>query len=91
MTLGIIGMGIVTGASLALYLASPHQLIMKRPLPAPVLGWGGLAGLVLGLVLLLQWAGPATAVFIALTLAMLVLTVVPLAAAWLRRPKRHAR
>jgi len=89
--LGFLGMVIVIGASLALYLASPHQLVVKRTRPTQVLAWGGLAGLVLGLVVLLQWAGPATAVFIAVTLAMLVWTVVPLAAAWLRRRKEEAR
>ena len=81
------GFAIVIAAALALYAASPQQKLTDRPLPRRALGWGGLAGLLAGLATLLQWAGPATAVFIVLTLAPLVWTVVPPIAAWWRRPR----
>ncbi len=84
---GAVGMIVTIAAALALYAASPQQRLTARALPRHLLGWGGLAALLLGLVALLQWAGPATAVFIVLTLAPLVWTVVPPLAAWLRRPK----
>ncbi len=90
MTFGLAGMAVVVAASLALYLASPQQLAVRRALPRRVLGRAGAAGLVAGLFLLLKWAGPATAVFIALTLVMLVWTGAPMLAAWLRRPKGDA-
>lgn len=91
MNVAAIGMAIVIGAALALYAASPQQCLTTRNLPQTALGWGGLAGLAAGLIVLLQWAGPATAVFIVLTLATLVWTLVPPAAAWLRRPKGDAK
>jgi len=89
--LAISGMAIVLAASLALYLASPQQRLTKRAVPRAAYGWGGLTGLVVGLIVLWQWAGPATAVFIAMTLATLIWTIVPPAAAWLGRPKEEAR
>ena len=91
MIFGISGMAIVIAGSLALYLASPQQLLVKRTLPAPILGWTGLVLVFAGLGLLLQWAGPATAVFVAFTLAMLIWTVVPLLPAWLRKPKGESK
>lgn len=83
------GMLTVLVGALALYLASPQQKLARRPMPAA--GWTGLACLILGLVLLWQWAGPATAIFIAMTLATLAWTIVPPVVAWLRRPKEPAR
>lgn len=80
----------VAGASL-LYLASPNQRAIARALPGKSLAAGGGVLLVGGLALLLQWAGPATAVFIWLTLAMLVWSVAPPLAAWLRRAGGEAR
>ena len=71
-------------ASLALYLASPNQRLIDRSLPHRALGWSGLVFFVIGLVLVAQWAGSATSVFIALTAAMLLWSVLPLAIAWRR-------
>jgi hypothetical protein len=86
-----IGMATAVAAALALYAASPQQRLTRRNLPGAALGWGGLVGLAASLAILLQWAGPATAVFIMLTLATLVWTLVPPAAAWLRRPKGNSK
>lgn len=71
-------------SSLTLYLASPNQRLTGRELPRRALGWSGLALFATGLALLLQWAGSATSVFIALTAAMLLWSVLPLAVAWRR-------
>lgn len=78
------------GAS-ALYLASPNQRATARALPRTLLMLAGYALLIAGLIALLQWSGPATAVFIWVTVATLVWTLVPPIAAWLRQPKDDAR
>ncbi|MCB2060034.1 MAG: hypothetical protein R3E09_06120 [Novosphingobium sp.] len=83
--IAVLGGGVVmTGATL-LYLASSNQQLTKSPPPRRwPLAWAGVLALAFGLALILQWAGPVASVFIAMTLAMLVWTVVPLAAAWWR-------
>ena len=86
-----IGIAMVTAGALALYAASPQQRLTAGPLRRRAFGWGGAVALGLGLVSLLQWAGPATAVFIALTVAPLVWTVAPPVAAWWRRPGGDAK
>lgn len=80
---------LVLAGALALYAAAPNQLLLKRR-AGKLAGYAGLAVLLAGLAVLLSWAGPGTAVFIFLTLAMLAWTVVPLAAAWLRSRKGAA-
>ncbi len=85
------GIAIIVAGALALYAASPQQRLTDRALPRRALAWGGFAALALGLAALLQWAGPATAVFILFTLAPLVWTVVPPVAAWWRRPRGDAK
>lgn len=82
------GLLVLLGA-LALYAASPNQKLLKQPAGKAVL-WGGLAVLLIGTILLFTWAGPATAIYIMMTLAMFVWTVVPMAAAWARRPREKA-
>lgn len=84
MLLAWTGILMTAAGALALYLASPHQQALTAPRSPRVLGWAGAGGLLLGLVMLLNWAGPATAVFIMLTAAMLVWSTVPLVAAWVR-------
>ena len=91
MSWAVIGIVAVMAAALALYAASPQQRLTSRAMPRRVLGWGGIAGLLIGLAALLQWAGPATAFFIVLTLAPLVWTVAPPLAAWWHRPKGDAK
>lgn len=86
-----IGGIIVLACALLLYLASPNRKILGSGNLRRGRLSAGLAGLVLGLVLILQWAGTATSVFIVLTLAMLVLTIVPLAVAWWQAPSGSRR
>lgn len=77
--------GLLIGlASLLLYAASPNQQLTRARRRGAGLACLGVAVFALGLVLLLQWAGPATAVFIALTLAMLVWSILPVGIAWVR-------
>lgn len=76
---------------LLLYLASPNQRATARRLPRKPLAWCGTLLFVAGLAFLLGWAGPATAVFIWMTLAMLVWTITPPLAAWVLRPRGDAR
>lgn len=81
---GWVGGLLVLISSLMLYIASPNQRLTGRTPPRRMLARFGLAFFAIGLVLLLQWAGHATAVFIALTAAMLLWSVLPLAIAWRR-------
>lgn len=77
-------------AAALLYLASPNQPSRARPSLSRTLLPAGSIGMGLGLVLILQWAGPATSAFITLTLAMLVWTIVPLGAAlWRGAPENR--
>ncbi|PNU02193.1 hypothetical protein A8V01_09985 [Novosphingobium guangzhouense] len=78
-------------AAIALYLAAPHQRWGALPAEPAALGWGGAAMLVIGLVLLLSWAGPATTLFIAATLLMTTWSIVPVAIAWARRERGGSR
>lgn len=84
------GMGVMV-AALLLYLASPNQRMLLRPLPRRTVGWTGTAFLVAAIAVLLASAGPATALFIAFTLAMSFWSVVPLAVAWWRRPRGNTQ
>lgn len=75
-------------ASTLLYLASPNQRWGSLPVSPRFAGWAGLALLGAAIVMLLQWAGPATAIFIVMTLAMTVWSVVPIMVAlWRRQPE----
>ncbi|WP_375286589.1 hypothetical protein [Sphingomonas sp.] len=70
---------------IALYLASPHQVLLPGHVRRRrAWAWGGAATLVLALALLLAVQGPATAVFTWMTAAMLVWSIVPVAARWWR-------
>lgn len=82
------GATLVLAGAVCCYLGSPNQKWRKTRVRR--LDWVGGAAIVLGLALLLFWAGPATAVFIAMTLAMLIWTMAPVAAAWVRRPRGKA-
>lgn len=71
-------------SALLFYLASPHQLWGTLSVRPRILGWIAAALLIAGIALLLQWSGRATTIFIAMTLAMTVWSVIPLALAWWR-------
>ena len=75
---------VILAAAIALYLASAHQQLAPGLRGGRRLGWGGLVALVIGTALILRWSGPATAIFIAVTLAMLVWSVLPPVIAWWR-------
>ncbi|MFT4056471.1 MAG: hypothetical protein QM681_18360 [Novosphingobium sp.] len=83
----VLGGAMAVLAAIALYLAAPHQRWGALPVAPAALGWGGAAMLVVGLVLLLGWAGPATALFIAATLLMTTWSIVPVAIAWARHER----
>lgn len=78
----------VMGAML-IYLASPNQPLMGNAKRRKLAGRLGAALLTGGLLLLLAGMRPASAVFTAVTLAMLVWSVAPLAAAWWYRPREE--
>lgn len=80
----IIGGLLVAASAWLLYLAAPHQKWGRLPCPPAVAGWSGLALLLGGGALLLSWAGRATAIFILLTIAMTIWSVVPVTIAWWR-------
>jgi len=76
------------GASLV-YAGSRNQvLIPARNRSHKILLLAGIAALIISLVLMLQWFGPAAAVFIWLTVAMLIWSTVPFAAVWWRSKRR---
>lgn len=82
---------VLTVAALALYLASPHQKLVQSPLPRCALAWTGVALLVVALAVLASIAGSATAVYIHLTILMLLWSVPPLALAWWRAQGEEER
>ena len=87
--MAVIGGMVVLAAATLLYLASPNQQLMERTMPRKALTWAGSAGLVAGLIFILQWAGAIASAFIVMTLAMLVWTIVPVAAAWRRSAREN--
>jgi len=78
-------------SALLLHLAAPHQQWGALPVRPALCGWSGAGALAIGTALLLGWAGPATAIFIALTLLMTVWSIVPVAIAWWRFHRQGAR
>lgn len=80
----------LVGAAL-LYLASPHQQIVRQPVAGRAFASAGSCALLVALVLLLGVFGRATAIFIWFTLAMLVWSCLPVAAAWVRHRREAAR
>lgn len=84
MTGAIFGGLCVAVAAVLLYLAAPHQKWGALPFRPALAGWGGLVLLVAGTALILGWAGSGTSIFIMMTIAMTVWSVVPLAIAWWR-------
>ena len=82
MTMAIFGGIITVLASFAFYLASPNRKVAPELNKARLLNSIGAIGLIIGLALILTWSGSATSVFIAITLVMLVLTIIPLFIAW---------
>ncbi|WP_116368159.1 hypothetical protein [Parahaliea mediterranea] len=71
-------------AALGLYLASPHQKLTTRTLPARTLALSGCALVGVSFYLLNRYFGSATSVFLLLTALMLLWSLPPLAVAYLR-------
>lgn len=78
----IVGSVVMLAASFLFYLASPNRKIGLKLSHPGALKLVGSFGLIAGLALILTWSGPATSVFIALTLIMFILTLAPLGIAW---------
>lgn len=74
----------IAGGSL-IYLGARNQVLI----PANTLRWelrlAGIAALIISLVIMLQWFGPAAAIFTWVTAAMLAWSIVPFVAVW--RPR----
>lgn len=68
-----------------LYLGAPRQQWLASPWPAGISRWGGLALLGLSWLIWTIVLRPTTAFFVVLTMAMAALTLLPAAAALLRR------
>ncbi|EMD83302.1 hypothetical protein [Pacificimonas flava] len=81
---GLLGCGMVLAACVLIYAAAPHQELAGGEMPRKSLGLLGAVLMGAGLLVLLTWAGKATAVFIGLTVAMLIWSLLPLALAWKR-------
>lgn len=82
--MAVIAGALIVVSGVALYLAAPHQAWGALPLSPRAMGRGGAAMLAVGFALLLNWAGIATAFFIAFTLLMTTWSIVPIVVAWWR-------
>ncbi|WP_404478980.1 hypothetical protein [Novosphingobium sp. BL-52-GroH] len=91
MTMFWAGALLVMAGALMVFLSSPNQSLTGAAFPRRACGFGGGAAMLAGQGVLLGWAGPATAVFIALTAASLVWSVVPLIVLWLRMRQEARR
>lgn len=89
MLFAAIGIVLTLGGATALYAAAPHQKLLAATLPPRRCAMVGALLMAAGLGALLTWAGPATAIFISLTMAMLAFSFVPVAVAWLRHRKEQ--
>lgn len=79
----------LAGAFLA-YAGGANQRLTVTGGARPALAWAGIAALAASLVLMLCRYGPATAVFVWMTAASLMWSLLPLAVAWWRRPRGNA-
>jgi len=82
--LAIVAVAFGMAGALGFYLASPNQKLRAQHLPLRVGAGVGAAGMLVSLLSLLQVAGPATSVYLLLTLLMFLWSVVPLIAGWWR-------
>lgn len=76
-----IAVGVNVIAALLLYLASPHQRLAARVWPAKLSVTASVVLAAFAGWMMARVTGPATAVFIVLTVLMLLWTLVPLALA----------
>lgn len=81
---------LIFGAS-ALYLAAPHQQLLRVAAPRSLALAGGLA-IIVALIILLSIMGPATAVFTIFIALMFLWSIPPVVIAWIRfKQKGDAR
>lgn len=85
------GYAALVAGALALYLASRRQKAVQGRLPRRLLAGTGLGLLAVALLLLLDVTRPASAIFMLVTGAILVWTAAPLAIAYWRHSRDHAR
>lgn len=82
MLLAWLGLLATLAGATAMYAGTPNQKLLREQ-ASPRLWFRTGCGLwVSGLLLLLTWAGPATAIFMALTAAMLSWSLFPILLAW---------
>lgn len=81
---GIMAVVAGTGGAIAMYLASPNQKLCGQPLALRTGLFTGCLGLAVSVSAFRRIAGPATSIYLCLTLVMFVWAVVPLAAGWWR-------
>lgn len=86
----VLAVASLAGGAACLYLATPHQRLLARPLAPRVGRLVGLAGLAAALAILLGVMGPATAVFTWATGLMALWTIAPVAIGW-RRHRKEGR
>ncbi|WBS05163.1 hypothetical protein OU994_13220 [Pseudoduganella sp. SL102] len=84
MTAAIIGFVLLAAGTLAIYLASPHQSWLARPLPARPARVAGSLALLAALAAMLQAWRPLAAVFLFCTWTMLLFVAWPYLGAWRR-------
>lgn len=82
---------VVVIAAMTLYLASPHQQLVLSALPRRVLAVTGVLALILALILINQFTGSATSVFILLTGLSLLWTLVPPLLSYIRAVREEPR
>jgi hypothetical protein len=86
----ILAIALALGGAFACYAGGHHQRLTNSGSGRPSWRVGGAAMLAVALVLMVGWFGPATAVFAWMTFAMLIWSIAPLVAAWLRHPRSKA-
>lgn len=93
MTAALAILGVLAGGvgALGFYLASANQKLLARSWSLRTGLSAGAVGTIVSLAAFLRITGPATAVYLLLTLAMLVWSLVPLLLGWWRyRRERQA-
>ena len=83
--MAIAAVAVGAAGAFALYLSSPNQRLLAPPLAPRAGGVACLVGLLGSLLLFLQVAGPATSVYLLLTVVMLTWSIPPLAVGWWRQ------
>jgi hypothetical protein len=81
----VLGHALAILGAILLYLASDNQRLLRRHAPRRVFAIAGFAAEVTSLVTLFQVFGPATAVFVWITITMTIWSIVPLMSVWYQK------